>query len=54
MNLKHPKGLYMLSTLEACERFSFYGTGAIIVLYMISILSFNNHLHHNFMVFMVV
>ncbi len=31
----------MLSTLEACERFSFYGTGAIIVLYMISILSFN-------------
>ncbi len=38
----------MLSTLEACERFSFYGTGAIIVLYMISILSFNKPLASQF------
>lgn len=33
-NTKHPKGLYLLFTLEMWERFSYYGMRGILVLYL--------------------
>ena len=35
---KHPTGLYMLSTVEMWERFSYYGMRAILTLFMITAL----------------
>lgn len=37
---KHPRGLYMLSTVEMWERFSYYGMRAILSLFMVSTLMF--------------
>ncbi|MCR5262068.1 MAG: peptide MFS transporter [Candidatus Gastranaerophilales bacterium] len=37
----HPKGLYLLFSVEMWERFSYYGMRAMLVLYMIEKLSFN-------------
>ncbi len=39
--LKHPKGIYLLFTVEMWERFSYYGMRAILVLYMIKYLMFS-------------
>lgn len=36
----HPRGLYMLSTVEMWERFSYYGMRAILSLFMVSTLMF--------------
>ncbi|GAA4835231.1 peptide MFS transporter [Algivirga pacifica] len=38
----HPKGLYLLFTVEMWERFSYYGMRAIFILYMIKALQFSN------------
>lgn len=37
----HPKGLYLLFFVEMWERFSFYGMRALLVLYMIQVLTFS-------------
>jgi POT family proton-dependent oligopeptide transporter len=37
----HPKGLYLLFTVEMWERFSYYGMRALLVLYMTKFLMFN-------------
>ena len=39
--MKHPKGLYLLSSTEMCERFSYYIILAILVLYMTEVLHFS-------------
>ena len=39
--MKHPKGLYLLFTVEMWERFSYYGMRALLVLYMIKALQFS-------------
>ncbi len=38
---KHPKGLYLLFTIEMWERFSFYGMRAVLVLFMTKALLFD-------------
>ncbi len=38
---EHPKGLYLLFTVEMWERFSFYGMRALLTLYMIKALRFS-------------
>ena len=38
--MSHPKGLYMLSTIEMWERFSYYSMMAILSLFMVSVLFF--------------
>lgn len=38
----HPKGLYFLFTIEMWERFSYYGMRALLVLYMVKMLSFSD------------
>ncbi len=40
-SLKHPKGLYLLFTVEMWERFSYYGMRALLVLYMVQFLQFS-------------
>ncbi|MDE5023099.1 MFS transporter, partial [Francisella tularensis subsp. holarctica] len=39
-SLKHPKGLKFLFFAEICERFSYYGLAAILILYMTQRLNF--------------
>lgn len=39
----HPKGLYLLFSVEMWERFSYYGMRAMLVLYMLEKLSFSNY-----------
>lgn len=39
--MKHPKGLFVLFITEMWERFSYYGMRAILTLYMINALQFN-------------
>ena len=39
--MKHPTGLYVLSSTEMCERFSYYIILSILVLYMIEVLHFS-------------
>ena len=34
--LGHPKGLFLLFATEACERFSYYGMRALLVLSMVA------------------
>ncbi|NML22410.1 peptide MFS transporter [Pseudoflavitalea sp. G-6-1-2] len=41
MNNKHPRGLYLLFTIEMWERFSFYGMRAVLVLFMTKALLFD-------------
>ena len=41
MEKGHPKGLYLLFTVEMWERFSYYGMRAILVLFMTKYLMFN-------------
>jgi len=41
-NQNHPKGLYLLFCVEMWERFSYYGMRALLVLYMIQVLSFSS------------
>lgn len=38
----HPKGLYFLFAVEMWERFSYYGMRALLVLYMVKVLSFSD------------
>lgn len=38
----HPKGLYLLFSVEMWERFSYYGMRAMLVLYMLEKLAFSN------------
>ena len=40
-NTGHPKGLYLLFTVEMWERFAFYGMRALLVLFMVKFLAFN-------------
>jgi POT family proton-dependent oligopeptide transporter len=44
---KHPKGLYLLFTIEMWERFSFYGMRAILVLFMTKALLFDKVIASN-------
>ncbi|WP_296861206.1 peptide MFS transporter [uncultured Methanobrevibacter sp.] len=39
--MRHPKGLFVLSSTEMCERFSYYIILSILVLYMIEVLHFS-------------
>jgi len=41
---KHPKGLYLLFTVEMWERFSYYGMRAILMLFMVKFLIFTTEL----------
>ncbi|HOX23794.1 MAG TPA: peptide MFS transporter, partial [Elusimicrobiales bacterium] len=41
MQKGHPKGLYMLFTVEMWERFGYYGMRALLVLYMLKALGFS-------------
>ena len=45
---QHPKGLYTLSLGEAWDRFSFYGTRAILVLYLTKVMFFSDTAAYNF------
>lgn len=38
----HPKGLWVLSLTELCERFAFWGVGNLLVLYLIEYYQFSN------------
>lgn len=38
----HPKGLWRLALTELCERFAFWGTGNLLVLYLIEYYQFSN------------
>ena len=44
--LGHPKGLAYLAFTEAWERFSYYGMGALLVLYMVNQLLLPGHVEH--------
>jgi len=44
--LGHPRGLLFLSFTEACERFSYYGMVALLVLYMVQQLLLPGHVEH--------
>src|SRR6185437_11167208 len=46
MVLGHPRGLAYLASMEAFERFSFYGMQALLVLYMTSQLLRPGHIEH--------
>lgn len=41
MKTAHPKGLYLLFSVEMWERFSYYGMRALLVLYMLKALNFS-------------
>src|SRR6476661_7891731 len=44
--LGHPKGLGFLAFAEGCERFSYYGMQALLVLYMTHQLLLPGHVEH--------
>jgi len=39
---KHPKGMYWLALTEMCQRFSFWGIGNLLVLYLVKYLSYSS------------
>ena len=42
-SLKHPKGLYVLFATEMWERFNYYGMRAILVLFLVKAMAFNQN-----------
>ena len=40
---KHPKGLYVLFATEMWERFNYYGMRAILVLFLVKAMAFNQN-----------
>ncbi len=42
-DMKQPKAIYFLFTLEMWERFNYYGMRALLVLFMVNILMFSTH-----------